>query len=459
MQESDNHEQTAATPEADYDVEKLGYGWEGVCPCGCGGTGHHDDDHDHAHAHDHEHRHHDHDHDGAHGGEAPGAAGGAGVSADWPDAGDAGAGAGNVGDVWVDGSAGAADGAGLFGGAGNAGPQFAWPTDEADDDLIADSDPFAGMAAGSFPEDDEEQGELPEPALQESDFTYDGVRYHVRRWGDPADIPLLALHGFMQSGAAWQPVAKYLAHGHCAYAIDLAGHGQSDATRDPQAYTIDGQVAMLAAFIQQVMMPANKAAVEAAGTGRAQTHVHVVGYSMGGRIALELALQHPELVYTLVLESAGLGPADEEARAALAQRAAKWAADLREGGIEAFVDAWEQLPLFASQQRLPQTVRDAVRAERLANDAEAMALAVENGGQHTMQTNRQNRERLSYAWTPVLYICGTRDDKYLAQAEDLVHMGLDTKALMGGHNLHLEQPDAFGRALEDFYRKNELRGF
>lgn len=330
---------------------------------------------------------------------------------------------------------------------------LAWPQDGWDDgadDNGDDGDGFWGLYDNS--------NDLPEPELQEGDFAYEGMNYHYRRWGKPADIPLLALHGFMQTSAAWQPVAKYLADGHCVYAVDLTGHGASDKPADPQAYTIDAQVAMLAAFIQQVMLPQNAAAVEAAGTGRAQTHVHVVGYSMGGRIALELALQHPELVYTLVLESAGLGPADDEARTALAERAAKWASDLREQGMQAFVDAWEQLPLFASQQRLSQETRDVVRAERLANDPEAMALAVEYGGQHTMQDNRANQERLSYAWTPVLYVCGTRDDKYLAQAEDLVHMGLDTKALMGGHNLHLEQPAAFGRALEDFYRKNELRG-
>lgn len=422
----------AYDPENEYDPEKMGYGWEGVCPCGCGGTGHHD--HDHAHGHDH---HHDHDHAHDHAYDHAPAPSNAGASL-----------AAVSGEAALSGIE--DESAGMGWPEPDADGNFVWAPDGADD---AGADDFWGFGAA------DDESDLPEPPLQESNYTYQGVRYHVRRWGDPADIPLLALHGFMQTGAAWAPVAKYLAHGHCAYAIDLTGHGQSDAPRDPQAYTIDAQVALLAAFIQQVMLPANAAAVEAAGTGRAQIHVHVVGYSMGGRIALELALQHPELVYTLVLESAGLGPADDEARAALAERATKWATDLREQGIEAFVDAWEQLPLFASQKRLSQEVRDAVRAERLANDAEAMALAVENGGQHTMQDNRTNRERLSFAWTPVLYICGTRDDKYLAIAEDLVHMGLDTKALMGGHNVHLEQPDAFGRALEDFYRKNELRGF
>ncbi|MGI6590702.1 MAG: alpha/beta fold hydrolase [Eggerthellaceae bacterium] len=294
------------------------------------------------------------------------------------------------------------------------------------------------------------------PAFVEQGFEHDGVRYHVRRWGDPADIPLLALHGFMQTGATWEPLAADLACGHCVYAIDLVGHGQSDKPYEPMPYTIDAMVEMLAAFIKEAILPENASAVP---TGqRAQNHVHVLGYSMGGRIALELAVQHPELVYTLVLESAGLGPADETERAAYAQRAAAWARDLRAQGTQAFVDCWEQLPLFASQQRLPEDTRARVRNERLANDAEALALTLENSGQDRMRLRDEYLEQLSYSWIPVYYLSGTRDDKYLELAELLIHEGFEAKALMGGHNLHLEVPDYYREALDGFYRANEMRG-
>jgi 2-succinyl-6-hydroxy-2,4-cyclohexadiene-1-carboxylate synthase len=352
----------------------------------------------------------------------------------------------------------------------------------------------------------------------ESTFRHAGVRYHVRRWGDPADVPLLALHGFMQTGATWGPVAADLADGRCVYAIDFVGHGQSDKPHDPAPYAIDAMVDALAAFIVGVMLREHVDAVAervdagvsyadavvadrraqdgvhaqnntlhahvqdgaprrdfastqsrvraqddayargripAQGNVHVQNRVDVLGYSMGGRIALELVAQYPELVRTLVLESAGLGPADEAEREAYAKRAEKWARDLREQGIRPFVDRWEQLPLFASQQRLPEDVRARVRAERLANDAEALALTLENSGQDHMHLQGDYLEWLSRSRIPVCYLSGALDEKYQKLAERLAHGGFETKTLRGGHNLHLEVPDRYREALDGFYRAIE----
>lgn len=384
-------------PIEDFDPDERGLGWEGVCPCGCGGSVHHAPDDPAAPAPEYHPR------------------------RDLP--------------AWD-------------------GVSDAVVIPEGWDAPIAINEELAALLVSDRAIED-----YPVPDLVEFDYTHDGTRWHVRRWGDPADIPLLALHGFMQTGATWEQAARRLCQGHCLYAVDLLGHGGTDKPGCPHCYALPAQAEALAAFITEVMLPQNAQAVQAAGdTRRAQAHVHVLGYSMGGRLALELAIRHSDLVYTLVLESAGFGPVDESDRAALAARAAVWADMLRTEGIQAFVDYWEELPLFASQQRLDQATRDALRAERLANDPAALALCVENAGAHTMPTEREMRERLSYCWTPVLYICGTADEKYLVQAENVQRMGLDTKALMGGHNLHLEAPDAFTQAIEDFYRRNEMRG-
>jgi 2-succinyl-6-hydroxy-2,4-cyclohexadiene-1-carboxylate synthase len=329
----------------------------------------------------------------------------------------------------------------------------------------------------------------------ESAFEHAGVRYHVRRWGDPVGIPLLTLHGFMQTGATWGSVAAELADGHCVYAIDFVGHGQSDKPHDPVPYAIDAMVDALVAFIVEVMLREHADAVaervaaqngahlqdhvrtqdatsrrdhagvqngadapghiSARGNVHAQNRVDVLGYSMGGRIALELVAQYSGLVRTLVLESVGLGPTDEAERKAYAKRAAMWAQDLREQDIRPFVDRWEQLPLFASQQRLPEDVRARVRAERLANDAEALALTVENSGQDHMRLQRDYLEWLSRSRISVCYLSGALDEKYQKLAERLAHGGFETKTLMGGHNLHLEVPDQYRETLDSFYRAIE----
>lgn len=380
-------------PAIDFDVEEMGLGWEGVCPCGCGGVGHHIDP-----------------------------AGGLGGSeAETADA--------LAWRQWV-----------------NAEPdtyeefQQGYAFDH-DGNLLADA----------------EDEVPPEPALAEFDFEHDGIAYHVRRWGEPGEIPLVALHGFMQTGATWASVAPWLAQGHCVYAPDLVGHGGSGKPSDPAAYSIAAQADAVAALIEQVVVPE---AAAAAPEGRMPARrAHVLGYSMGGRIAIDVALRHGDVVYSLILESAGVGPADEAQRAEYAERAQGWARRLREEGIGAFVDYWQELPLFATQARLDGEVRAAVRAERLANDAEAMALAVENAGQHTMPLAGETMDALGMCWTPIFYIAGTRDGKYLELAERFVKEGMDAKPVMGGHNLHLEVPSMFVEALGPHFRNNEIRGF
>ena len=296
---------------------------------------------------------------------------------------------------------------------------------------------------------------FPEPVLAEYPFEHAGIAYHVRRWGEPGQIPIVLLHGFMQTGATWESIAPRLAVDHCLYAIDLVGHGQTTIPADPQAYSIPAQSDAIAAFIQNVVMPEGAAAVE----GRTPSKPHVLGYSMGGRIALDVALRHGNLLNSLILESAGIGPADESERADYAKRAEDWAWRLREESIEDFVDYWEELPLFATQQRLGDDVKAAVRAERLANDTEAMALTVENAGQQTMPLADETMNALGLCWTPVFYIAGTRDEKYLELAERFVKEGMDAKPVMGGHNLHLEVPGMFVDALGPHFRNNEIRGF
>lgn len=302
---------------------------------------------------------------------------------------------------------------------------------------------------------EELEEEIPEPAFAEFDFAHEGLSYHVRRWGNPGEIPIVAIHGFMQTGATWEAVAPRLALDHCLYAIDLVGHGSTTVSADPQAYSIPAQADAIAALIRGLVLPQ---AAEAAQGRMPAKRVHVMGYSLGGRIALDVALRHGEVVNSLILESAGIGPADEAERTEYARRAEDWAWRLREESMEDFVSYWEELPLFATQLRLDDDVRAGIRAERLANDTEAMALTVENAGTHTMRLADETLDALGLCWTPVFYVAGTRDEKYLELAERFVKEGMDAKAVMGGHNLHVEVPQLFVEALGPHFRNNEIRG-
>lgn len=369
-----------------------------------------------------------------------------------------------------------------------------------------------------------------------------------------AAVPVILLHGFAQSAALWGEVAALLLESGAfasVYALDFAGHGKSlragcdenpdtNCSEDPAARCGEnpderwaedarsGDACSGGAYLDDVrsdltveaarMRQRRVERVDAVG-GRSAYEMDaaceavrsfvefvacregavpvLVGYSMGGRIALECLVRYgasarrfcdgvPEgclagrgssseressgerdvsggrsvldawprsdgqdalgdrdvpdvlsvsaswgasggqdvsgslLVSALVLESAGLGPADEAARLSLEKRNAAWARRLREEGVASFMDYWQDLPLFESQRALSPERRAAQRAARLANSAEALACAFEGTGAH-----RQSAETVSLAalrdataaGLPVLYLAGSLDVKYRAVAQ------------------------------------------
>ncbi|WP_080800792.1 alpha/beta fold hydrolase [Arabiibacter massiliensis] len=273
--------------------------------------------------------------------------------------------------------------------------------------------------------------------MQVERFEHAGVRYGVRSWG-AGGAPVVLVHGFAQSAASWDEVAPLLARDRAVCALDLAGHGASDRPVDPAPYALDAQAEALLAFL--------------AGFERRPA---VVGYSMGGRVALAAAVKNPHAFAALILEGAGLGPATADEREAARERDLANAARLRAEGVLAFMDAWERLPLFATQRDLPAATREGVRAGRLANDVESLARTFEHAGQHAMPDRAVVLAALAQlrdGGVPVLYLAGERDAKYRALAEGLATAGLaETRIIEGaGHNVHLEAPDAFAREVSAF---------
>ncbi|WP_156788370.1 alpha/beta fold hydrolase, partial [Eggerthella sp. 1_3_56FAA] len=142
---------------------------------------------------------------------------------------------------------------------------------------------------------------------------------------------------------------------------------------------------------------------------------------------------------------------------AATERDAACAARLRADGLEAFMDFWEQLPLFASQRDLPPDVRERLRAGRMANDAEALARTFEQAGQHVMPSRAETLETLDVLRagdTPLLYLAGERDEKYRALAAQAAEAGATVRIIPGaGHNAHLEAPATFAKEVASFLRK------
>jgi 2-succinyl-6-hydroxy-2,4-cyclohexadiene-1-carboxylate synthase len=258
------------------------------------------------------------------------------------------------------------------------------------------------------------------------------IRLNVEVGG--AGRPLLLLHGFTGSAAAWLALAARLAPHRRTVAVDLIGHGQSDAPADAERYRMEQCVADLLALLDTMQI--------------AQTDV--LSYSMGGRVALQMAAAAPARVSALILESSSPGLADPAERQARIAADEALADSIERDGLAAFVDRWERLPLFASQAALPAEIRARQRAERMRNNPQGLANSLRGMG-----AGRQSSlwDRLSQLCMPALLIAGALDQKYCAIAEQMAQALPNVrKAIVpnAGHTVHLEQPDIFAAAVLEF---------
>lgn len=389
-------------------------------------------------------------------------------------------------------------------------------------------------------------GEVTSEVLGETrGFDFGGMRFGVKAWrasasdareGGTLSAPIVLVHGFAQQASTWDDAVRLLAGaGAECFGFELAGHGADacsaggDPAERPDFFDLCFQARALLAFCRVVARDAGVAPV-------------LVGYSMGGRVALQAAclaaddlrdggdldrtalrssaafaprgrdrrldavagdlwdgdqfgrislrssaafapcdrtdrldvtgvgqrdtaatsagdaVRMPAAVpfSALILESAGLGPVDDAAREALRERNFAWAARVRGEGVSAFMDWWAGLPLFESQRNLDDDQRERLRTGRLANDAESLALSFEQAGAHQMPLRCESIRalcELSRRGVSVSYLAGRLDAKYCKVLADLradSHDAVSCRAVpCAGHNIHLEQPEAFGAILEE----------
>jgi 2-succinyl-6-hydroxy-2,4-cyclohexadiene-1-carboxylate synthase len=176
----------------------------------------------------------------------------------------------------------------------------------------------------------------------------------------------------------------------------------------------------------------------------------LVGYSMGGRLALGFALTYPERVRRLVLESASPGLETDEERTARRAADEELAKQLEGEGVEAFVDRWEAQPLFASQSALPAEVRTAHRARRLRNDPRSLAAALRGLGTGVLPSYWRALEACE---VPTLLLTGEVDMKFVDIAGRMQDRMRNARLVVvpgAGHAVHLERPQAWVEAVVGF---------
>lgn len=247
----------------------------------------------------------------------------------------------------------------------------------------------------------------------------------------PPDAPtVLFLHGFMGSADDWDDITARLSGDFRCLAVDLPGHGDAVGLPDG-AYTFPETAAALADTL------------DALGVERC----HVVGYSMGGRLALYFALRYPERCRRLVLESASPGLRTPGA-CAERRRLDDWRADAAVSDFAGFLDRWARLPIFRS---LDAEQRGAFVYRRLANDPAELARSLRGSGTGQQPSLWAEMERLT---VPTLAIAGAADPKFsdLAFAMSAAGPTVVPMVVSAGHTIHAERPRLFAAVLRDFLR-------
>ncbi len=268
------------------------------------------------------------------------------------------------------------------------------------------------------------------PAIRIND-----VSYFYRRQG--AGPPLVLLHGFTGSSLSWATLAETLASQYDIISIDLLGHGKSECPQQPVRYSIQHAASDVLAIVERLDL---------------QT-ISLLGYSMGGRLALYLAQQYPEIIKTLLLESASPGIAGVHERKLRRQWDYDLADSIEREGVDGFIDQWERLPLFASQSAVPRRRQTNLRKQRLQNSALGLANSLRGmgtGSQPSLWNGLAANSR------PTLLLCGGIDTKYVQINAEMA--GLMPRAELGlmagaGHNTHFEQPDEFSEVVSDFLKE------
>lgn len=260
----------------------------------------------------------------------------------------------------------------------------------------------------------------------------DGLHLHAARRGEGPHLVLL--HGFTGSAENWDALRPAFERRRTVTAVDLPGHGRSSAPAHAGRYR-------LSRFADDLARALDALDIERAA---------VVGYSFGGRAALRFVLQHPERASALVLESTSPGIDDPSERAARARADAELADAIERGGVTSFVDRWEQLPLWATQQFLPGATRARLRAQRLDNDWVGLAHSLLGAGAAAEPAVTAQLPSIS---TPALLIAGALDRKYEALAGAMAAAMPNARVAVvpdAGHAVHLEQPDTFTSLVTGF---------
>ncbi|PKR84391.1 2-succinyl-6-hydroxy-2,4-cyclohexadiene-1-carboxylate synthase [Heyndrickxia camelliae] len=266
------------------------------------------------------------------------------------------------------------------------------------------------------------------------------VQYHIKVLGEGQ--PVVLLHGFTGDFSTWTFLADFLKDHYKVILVDILGHGKTDCPNNPSRYDIE----LIADDLKEIL---DKLAIKSAS---------ILGYSMGGRLALTFAQKYPDRTRRLILESASPGLEHEKDRAARRKQDKILAERIIKEGIEAFVDYWSNIPLFDTQKSLDSSLQKSIRLQRLSNDPVGLANSLLGMGTGSQPSWWDSLKDLPM---PILLMTGALDYKFCKIAEEMKNKMPHAKWVTipnVGHAIHVESPRKFGTIVREFLTEADKLG-
>jgi len=265
---------------------------------------------------------------------------------------------------------------------------------------------------------------------------FDGIKINVKIQGDNDELsPILFVHGFSGSNEDWKNICSNIKN-RKLICVDLPGHGNSEIPKETKYYKQDALVNLIE-FIRYSL-----------NLGK----IILVGYSMGGRLALSYAVKFYNHLEKLVLESSSPGLLSDEEKEIRKKEDNRVADFIVENTIEDFINLWLSQDIFKSLQNLPPDKKNKLREAKLKNNRIGLANMLRGFGTGEMNSVWNELAKIN---CEVLMVAGELDSKYIKiskRIQDKIRKS-KLKIIPGvGHNTHLENENEFLRVLESFIK-------
>jgi len=250
--------------------------------------------------------------------------------------------------------------------------------------------------------------------------------------GDKEKPALILLHGFMGSSSDWDDIIPFLTATSYCIAVDLPGHGKSFSGR-AEDFSMEACAASVVSLMNELNL----------------SRASLLGYSMGGRLAMYLAIKHGGRFDAVMIESASPGLKTAEERQERRELDDQLAHKILTMPLGEFVDEWYRQALFATIDRESDKFAEMLQ-RRHKSDRKGLSMSLRHMGTGS-QPSLWNE--LGQAGLPMLLIVGRHDVKFRLIASEIAEKCSVARMVTidrAGHNVHFENPEAYVRQVTFF---------